>query len=186
MKKAFVDYDSMLYDLQEAAIKRAKEVYNVELTYEDIDCWTFFERYPEAIKAYTEWEHYSKGIHFDGAVEFMHNLYDIFGKDNVFILTNSHSSLIEKKDKEIEKIYGTKNIIHAEHKYLITGDNFLFDDYHVNIEKHVQHNKNGIGVLFDYQGRYSWNKKPIEKEYNRVIRATDYNEIIEFVKLLKS
>ena len=148
-KKVFVDYDSMLYDLQLASIKRTKDVYNVSLTYEDIDNWHFFEQYPESIKAYTEWEHYSQGKHFEGAVEFMQKLYKMFGKENVFILTNSHPSLIEKKDKEIERVYGTKNIIHAADKYLITGDNILIDDHCENIEKHVQHNPNGIGILFD-------------------------------------
>jgi len=186
LKKCFVDYDSFLYDLQKAAIIKAKNDYGISLTYEEISHWNFFkEHFPKSLNAYTEWDHYSKGVHFEGSVEFMHSLYDIFGKENVFILTNSHPSLIEQKDKEIEEIYGTTNIIHAEDKYLITGDNFLLDDYCVNIVNHTNHNKGGHGVLFDYKGKYGWNKEPIECSSSRIVRKTSYSAILDYIKEVK-
>ncbi len=186
MQKCFVDFDSFLFDLQMAAIVKVKNDYGVNLTYAQINDWNFIsDNYPLSLNAYTEWKHYKKGVYFEGAIIFMEALFTIFGKENVYILTNSHPSLIEYKDKEIEEIFKTTNIIHAADKHFITGDNFLLDDNCDNILNHTSHNKGGVGVLFDYMGQYGWNKTPIECSSDRIVRKTSYQEILDYIRFLK-
>jgi len=182
MKKCFIDYDCVLYDLQSTVIKKVKKDYGVTLSYSDIKYWNFvIEKFPISANVYTDLEHYSKGVHFDGSVDFMNTLYDIFGKENVYIITDSHPSLIKSKDEEIFNIYGTTNVIHEAYKHLVTGDNFLCDDSIDNIINHVSHNEKGIGFIFDYEGLYGWNKNPMENRSERIFRKTSYEEVIKHI-----
>lgn len=175
--KIFVDYDCVLSNLQAESIKKAKKEYGVELTFEDINSWSFFDKYPLVYSVFKEWELYKEAEDFDQSIWFMEQLYAMFGKENVYILTHTHESFINEKDEEIKKTYGTNNIIHAEHKYLHTGNHVLIDDYHINVELHAKHNK-GLGLLFDRKGEYGWSKEPIEDKYENVMRVTSYEEIL--------
>jgi len=177
-KQIFVDFDCVLSDLQFVTRGYAKEKYNISLTDRDIVSWEFWGQYPKVFQCFSNLKLYSQAPIYTGAVEFMNNLYNLFGKENVFILTHSHSNLVDYKNELIKEVFNTDNVIHAKDKYLVTGDNVLIDDYLGNIEGHVNHNKGGFGIIFDKDGEFGWNKEPLEHRHDRVVRLETYEKII--------
>lgn len=169
-----VDFDDVLYKLDDLNNSYVKERYGVEITSKDVVSWSFYvDEFPSIIELWTKWELYGKGDLFPGAIEFIHSLKQI---GPVQIVTASGSEEISiNKDKMIKEMFGDIKIIHTREKSAYTVGTILIDDYSKNIVDHVTRN-NSLGLLFDFENSYGWSKHL--KEGELIKRVSSYDDIL--------
>jgi len=62
----------------------------------------------------------------------------------------------EIKDAWIAKHIGDIKVIHTDQKHRHSQGCMLIDDHPGHIQRHVRHNENCHGIVFNHQGRYGW------------------------------
>jgi 5'(3')-deoxyribonucleotidase len=174
-----VDFDSVLWGLDDNLIKKVKEIYDVTLTNKEVNYYEFWsDKYPLVQSVWKDIEEYKKCEPKKGAIEFFKKLKYITN-GNVNIITASHPDLdYAEKDKMIREIFGNVNIIHSSNKFNHTKQSILIDDHLKHIEEHVKYNQYPA-IIFD--DNYGWNQKFIENQTDLITRAKNYNHALEQV-----
>ena len=178
IKGVSFDFDDVLYNLTKINLKYIKEQYGIELKPKQVTDWNYYKNSGFESILENVWNNPQKYLEselIDGAYEFYKEVENIYGKDNIQIITASFPNIINVKDQYIKDIFNNDcKIIHTHDKFLYTKDTILIDDSINNILKHVEVNKNPA-ILFSLD--YGWNSD--FKEDNEIIyRANSYNEAL--------
>lgn len=171
MEIVSLDFDNVLYDLEELDCRMVKEIYGVDITPMDVVHWDFYStNYPEINKIWGNWELYSQGLFFDGDIDFIKELQKRY---EVQIVTASYPEIEMQKDEMILERYGDLRIIHSgkTSKALYTGGSILVDDGLHNISAHIE--EHSLPAIVVDRG-YGWNQG---FEHELVHRADDFEEI---------
>lgn len=172
-KKISVDFDNVLYNLEELNVKSVKEIYGVQISTIDILNWDFYpDNYPKITEIWGDWSRYSKGNFFSGDKLFIDYLKE---KYEVQIVTASYDSITKEKDKMIYERYGDLKIIHSGKncKSIFTKKSCLIDDGLHNIKAHIEKN-NMPSIIVDID--YGWNQG---FESSLTYRASSFESIIQ-------
>ena len=180
--RIYLDFDSTLVDLVSGWINWLKLEKNIRIMQGDITSWNWIsETFGEDVNDY--WK--IKGIYntikpIPGSIEFVTVLKDLYGKENIFII--SHSDVTMKKEKELyaEKHYKTlaSNFFHAEKKWEYTSDGLLMDDAPHNVLGHTRNN-NKPAILFNYRNKYGW--ATLKSPEKGVTICTDYGKCLQVI-----
>lgn len=166
--KIYVDYDTTLVNLIDVWLEWVKEHFHVSFRTMDINRW-YFLRDTIGKKAHWFYQHFGylsdkekESIQpFKGAVEFIKNLQDVFGAENVCILSSTGGDVDrESKISHIKchfPMLGEEQCKLVPHgpKHPYTKDSVLVDDYSLHVLEHVHYN-DSLGFLFNYQNRFGW------------------------------
>lgn len=156
MKKKIVsvDWDNVLYNLEDVNTQFVAQHYGDIITTMDVNDWEFYgQNYPEVIKIWGDWAKYSTGSFFPGDIEFIKTLQE---KYEVQIVTASYKEIADEKDIVAYQRYGDIRVIHSHGgKSQYTANSILIDDAMHNIDDHIAVNKMPA-ILVD-RG-YGWNQ----------------------------
>lgn len=181
MRKISIDFDEVLYNLNEATQKFLEKTYNETVDRKNITYWSYLcDNFPKIVECWSKFEHYSQGNFFDGAQDFMSELRK---KYDVTIVTSTPVTIENEKDEMIKDYLGDVNIIHASNKHIHTKGSTLIDDGPHNIIGHYEKNEGDVAIIFDLDGEYGWNKDV--QENDRILRATSYEDVLKIIHNLK-
>jgi len=185
MKKISIDFDEVLYNLDQIHRDYLKEHYNVDEDYINPNFNYLVNNYPDIVKCWTDVNIYKKGFLIKGAFEFMQELMNTHKMEELQILTYTQSQEIEiYKNNLCEALFKGIDVIHTKDKWEYSKGTILIDDNTNNIVDHVITNKN-YGLLFDLNGEYGWNKTPIEDDSTRIFRVKSYSEVLEIINKIE-
>jgi len=153
-----LDWDNVIYNLEQVNLDFVKEVYGVSEESVNIKTWScYVDKYPEITSVWGDFSKYSRGELIPGAINFVKEL-----KNRgyiVQIITHSYESIIAEKELWMKINFPDIKIIHAKDKFLYSQNSILIDDAQHNVEQHLEYNKiKGESILFDYNGNYGWAK----------------------------
>jgi len=175
-----LDFDSIFWDWMKNVNIFMAENNLSQIDSMEVTNWNYIiDNFPDASITWENWQHYVKSGPIDGAIEFAFILNKIFG-DRIQVVTASHDSFTDEKDKLIKEVFGFKKIIHTFHKSEHTKNTILIDDAVHNIKCHAETHKDDVGLLFD--NRYGWNQEKIEDIYDNVYRLTSYEDIFRYFR----
>lgn len=183
MKKVSIDFDEVLYGLHEAHAIFLKEEYGVDVKRKDVTDWNYLiDNYPNITEVWSEWNKYIRGDLLEGSIGFVKKVNELFGIDNVKIVTATHTDIIKEKDVFVKEHFDNEVIHSCKQKFLYTKDSILLDDHGKNIIDHVRENS-APGIIFD-QG-YGWNQNKAENHVKDIYRAASYDEVLYILKHVK-
>ena len=126
-------------------------------------------------KAYAEIRPLVDAIYFVGQLQLRYE---------VFILTHTpEGQSSEVKDTWIRDNFGQIKIVHSGHKHHHTDGCVLIDDHPGHVQRHVRHNKNCYGIVFNHKGLYGW-AYPLT-DHPRVKFAMNYPDAFNIIEELK-
>lgn len=187
--KIYVDFDCVLVNTNDVWLNWVNSKYDKNYVLSDIKYYHFIID-QIGIEVLDWWFNPDNYINdyispFPGAENFIRDLQNEYGKDNIFIATHSHPNIINSKEKYISEIFNInkKNIIQTPDKWNYTDDGILIDDFIRNILIHKAINKKP-GILFNYDGKYLWADKQIQSNLieNNPLYAEKYSEVITLLK----
>lgn len=181
---ANVDFDDVMYGLIEVNIKFIYREYGVLLSPIEVSHWNYLiDKFPRIREVWGNWDEYKHGEVIEGGMEFMSKLNQLFGKNNVNILTASDPRIAEEKDKMIAKLFPGNKVIHAyEAKHLYSAGSVTIDDNIGNVLGHVIHN-NCPGIIFD--NGYGWNQEKVEDEISGLYRVNNFDSAYDLMKEIR-
>lgn len=192
--RILLDFDDVCNDLLPAWLKFLNDKYNSDIKVEDITDWDMAKcTYPK-LPVYEDGSHpyIYEPLYYpefwdtvapkEGAIEGIKKLMET---NEVFITTASHYATIGPKvERCMMKHFpylDWKQIISISNKEMLKAD-VLIDDNHDNVEKFIQNNPYGYGIIFDaLYNRYPFDTNPFNKE----IRVYNWNEILSKIDFLK-
>lgn len=102
-------------------------------------------------------------------------------KHDVFILTHTpEGQSSEVKDAWISDYFGDIKVVHSGMKHHHTKGCILIDDHPGHIQRHVRHNDNCHGIVFNHHGLYGW-AYPLT-DHPRVKLACAYDQAFKLVE----
>ena len=194
------DVDSVLLDTEEVIFERINAVYNRVINAKDVTHWTFYmENFPSILEYFGNPELYEKVKPIYEMIEVMREVIEIYGANNIQLITSSHSDMKEAKEAALRRFYGHLkdwekiDIIHvglkdedmgeglesniSHHKHVFSENSILIDDAIHNIEDHLNHNHYNEAILVDFG--YGWNQN---FTHSRAIRAKSAGSILDIIK----
>ncbi len=198
--KIYIDYDTTLVNLIDPWVGWINEKYNVAITSNDINRWYFLGEV-FGLEANDFWKsetynHYTDRDVFQpykGAVEFFHALQNLYGHENIFIISSTKDHHKKEKIKHAKHYFGISDdqfIAVEKGKHTLTNDGILIDDYPLHVMEHIYHNQKK-GIVFNYENRFGWcrqsnytldatltNLLDVTEDGNFSI-ATSYQQILE-------
>ena len=110
--KIYIDYDTTLVNLIDPWIEWINKKYNVNINSLDINRWYYlrevFGKEADDFWRSSKYNHYTdKDIFqpYDGAVTFVSELQNKFGKDNIFIISSTMDHHVEDKIKHAQHYF---------------------------------------------------------------------------------
>jgi len=186
--KIFVDYDTTLVNLIDPWVSWINERYNVNISPNDINRWYFLGEVfgPEANNFWKseEYNHYTNRDIFqpyDGAIEFFHTLQDIYGQENVLIISSTKDHHKEEKIEHAKHYFGIESdkfIAVEKGKHTLTVGGILIDDYPLHVMEHIEYNKQK-GIVFNFENRFGWCKRSnyeLDKTLSNFIHIVDNDQ----------
>ena len=183
--KIFIDYDTTLINLIDPWIKWINEKYQVSLQTDDINRWYYLGDVfgaeandfwkSEKYNHYTDRDVYKP---YNGAVDFFHTVQNIFGRENVYIISSSRNHHIAEKIEHAKYYFSIdpSNFISVkDKKYVLTKNGILIDDYPLHVMEHIHYN-NHPGIVFNYENRFGWSK---ESNYLLDPTLSDFLEVVQ-------
>lgn len=152
MQIAF-DLDMTLNDMAYTWIRWLRE--HIDPFVELKNCkyhYCFRDAYGEAADAY--WKDpaaYDEIRLLDGARELL-----LWYPDSKIITQTPAGQSQEVKDAWVKNHIGNIKVIHSADKHLHSSGCILVDDNPAHIHRHVRHNENCHGIIFNHYGRYGW------------------------------
>ena len=196
----FIDYDTTLVNLIDPWVEWINKKYNVTISSNDINRWYYlgevFGSEANNFWKSEEYNHYTDREIFqpyEGAVEFFHTLQDMFGRENVFIISSTKDHHKKEKIEHAKHYFSISNdqfIAVEKGKYTLTSGGVLIDDYPLHVMDHIEYNKHK-GIVFNFEDRFGWCKEsnyPLDSTLTGFIHtveddnfsiATSYMQIIE-------
>ena len=204
--KIFIDYDTTLINLIDPWIKWINEKYQVSLQTDDINRWYYlgdvFGAEANDFWKSEKYNHYTdRDIYkpYSGAVDFFHTVQNIFGQDNVYIISSSRDHHVAEKIEHAKYYFDIKpsNFIPVKNKkYALTKNGILIDDYPLHVMEHIHYN-NHAGIVFNYENRFGWSKEsnylldPTLSDFLDVVQdkkfsiTTSYEEVLKLLNNTK-
>ena len=190
-----MDVDSVLLKTEERVLEEIYTLYKVKLNLNEVAYWNFYkDHYPLVLDFFNNNKFYKKVDKIDNMDIVLKDLIQLYGDNNIQLVTSSNEILKQQKEDCLLKHFGhIKNfdkikIIHVgmydeeekdniEHeKSYYTKNTILIDDAIHNIKSHIENN-NKEALLIDYD--YGWNKNFEHKLVKRVTNPLNINKIIE-------
>ena len=180
--RCYLDFDSTLVDLTKGWLDWLKKEKFIKITTKNIVQWDWVpQTYGSHVNEY--WQ--TKGIYdtikpISGAVEFVTVLKSLYGTENVFLISNSHSNMIKEKEDYARRVFkiSPSSFHHADSKWQFTSDGVLVDDAPHNVIAHVRNNLKPA-ILFNYRNRYGWSK--LERPEKFVTICNCYGKCLETI-----
>lgn len=185
--KIFLDFDSTLVDLHEPYINWLKAEKNIKIKTKDISHWNWvIEQYGEDTSNYFKIDGiYEKEVKpISGSQLFIKTLNKLYGKENVFIISNSFKNMVIEKTEYARKNYDIfiNNFIHVEDKWKFTSDGILVDDAPHNVVNHTINNRKP-SILFNYRNRYGWAK--LKNPISMITTCIGYSDCLNIIEKSK-
>lgn len=190
ISKIYCDLDSTLCNFLEYVCNRINKMYGlaIELYPEMIDRYDYFQlEFGDQIKSV--WS--TSGIYdnhiqpYTDAPEFIANLRNLVGGNNIIIITSGPIEVQEEKTRFCKNNFGISNVIHASTKWPHCVDGIIVDDYHKHIDEFTL-NLDREAILFNYDDSlpYVSNGLLYITRKELVKYCTSYNDILEEIKKL--
>lgn len=188
------DVDSVLLDTEEVIFEYVKKNYNTVIGPKDVTHWTYYiENFPSVLQYFGNPEIYEKVEPIYDMIEVMSEVIELYGAENIQLITSSHEAISEAKEDAVNRYYGHLkdwdkiDIVHvglnhesdgkSHHKHEYSENTILIDDAIHNIEDHLNYNHDNFGILVDFG--YGWNQ---DFNNNRAPRAKSPSSILDIIK----
>lgn len=194
------DVDSVLLDTEEVIFNRIKDEYNVVIGPMDVTHWTYYiENFPSILEYFGNPELYDKVEPIYEMIDVMAEVIELYGAENIQLITSSHSKMKDAKEMALKRFYGHLKdwdkieVIHVglkedesgenhepetpHHKHVFSENTILIDDAIHNMEDHLNYNHYNFGILVDFG--YGWNQN---FSSDRAPRAKSPKSILEIIK----
>lgn len=182
--KIYIDLDSVLANIDSVWCNWMNQELGINIKPEDILFWDYPKMlYGNIVSEFWNLETiYEDCAIFEGAIEFIDSLKELYGKENIIVISAKYDSLIEAKNEWIERWLGDTLAIHESQKFKFTKDGILIDDRFENVVLHVTEN-NKPGILFNYNNKYCWvSNFALSAANYGITYLTDYTNVLEFLK----
>lgn len=178
--KLALDLDMTLNNMAYTWIAWLKDNIDPAISLDKFPYWSYMhDAYGNKADAY--WKDptaYDSIVPLLGAVEFVAKLKTMH---NVFIITHTPEGQSKRvKDSWIETYFPDIDVIHSGIKYKHTDDCILIDDHPGHVQRHVRHNEDCYGLIFNHRGNYDWAfsltdhpRVQLVKEYSEALLAVE-------------
>jgi 5'(3')-deoxyribonucleotidase len=182
--KIYIDIDSTLANIDSVWCMWMDKNLGINIKPEDILSWNYCEMvYGKIVSEFWEYDNiYDTCAILDGAKEFISSLKNMYGKENIILISATPKNLVKAKNEWIDRWLEDTLAIHESQKFKFTKGGILIDDRFENVLLHVTQNKKP-GILFNYNDKYPWvrNFKYACKDYG-IQYETNYDSILNYLE----